>query len=142
MFNGVNHKMDKAVVKLIEDFACFDGWQEKYSFIIELGRDLSSMDESLKVPEKIVEGCSSQVWLHCYMQNHKVFFTADSDAHIVKGLLSIVLLISSGKSKNEILNIDYQEIFSKLQLMNHLTPIRSNGLASVVKRIKTLASEI
>ena len=75
------------------------------------------------------------------MQNQKVFFTADSDAHIVKGLLSIVLLISSGKSKNEILNMNYQEIFSKLQLMNHLTPIRSNGLLSVVKRIKTLASE-
>lgn len=130
--------MDKTVVKLIEDFACFDGWQEKYSFIIELGRALPSMDKSLKVPEKIVEGCSSQVWLHYYIQNQKVFFTADSDAHIVKGLLSIVLLISSGKSKNEILDTDYQEIFSKLELMNHLTQIRSNGLLSVVKHIKTL----
>ena len=107
-----------------------------------MGKDLLFMDKTHKVPGKIVEGCSSRVWLHCHTEDKKLFFTADSDSHIVKGLLYIVLLISSGKTKNEIFTIDYQEIFSELELTNHLMPSRSNGLVAVVKRIKALAGNL
>ena len=133
--------MKKNINKLIADFNCFEEWQEKYTYIIELGKELAVLDKNLKVPANIVEGCSSQVWLHYCQKNGLFFFAADSDAHIVKGLLYIVIMISNGKTKEEIMGLNFEKIFSELQLVKHLTPIRSNGLIAVVKRIKSLVRE-
>ena len=133
--------MNQRIKQVIKEFELFTDWEEKYSYIIELGKKLPGLDELQKIDSNKVEGCVSQVWLVAKQKENKCYFDADSDALIVRGLLAIVLRIFSGLTKEEILNTDFQELFDNLGLKNHLTPSRSNGLFAVVGKIKSMASE-
>lgn len=124
--------------KIINDFSLFDEWDEKYGYIIELGKKLSPFSEEYKTEEYKIKGCQSQVWLHAYLQDDKVFFEADSDAIIVKGLVSLLIKILSGHKPQEIANADLY-FMEKIGMKQHLSPTRSNGLASMVKQMKLYA---
>ncbi len=124
--------------EIIEDFELFDDWEGKYEYIIDLGKTLPSMPDEFKTEENIIKGCQSVVWLHAEKQGDKVIFLADSQAIIVKGLVSMLLKVLSGHSPNEILNADLFFI-EKVGLSGHLAQTRSNGLASMVKQMKTYA---
>ncbi|NRA73193.1 MAG: SufE family protein [Rickettsiales bacterium] len=132
--------MDKEIKQIIDEFEMFSDWQEKYSYIIDIGKKLPELDESQKIDANKVSGCVSQVWLIFSRAGNKYYFNADSDALIVKGLLAIVLRVFSGKTKEQIINTNFQELFEKLDLNNHLTPTRSNGLFAVVNKIVTSVS--
>jgi len=128
------------IENIIENFDLLDDWEDKYRYLIELGQALPELDESQHVDSNKVQGCVSQVWLVTRTDTLEgsphLFFTGDSDAHIVKGLIAISFAIFSGKSAKQILDTDALEVFAKIGLNDHLTPQRSNGLASMVKRIK------
>ena len=125
--------------ELIENFEFLDSWEEKYSYIIELGSQLEPLDEEYRTEDWKVRGCQSQVWLEPKIENGKFYFKGDSDAFIVKGLIAIVLMIYSNKSAQEIKEIEVEEIFAKLGLQEHLSPSRRNGLFSMVEKIKEYA---
>lgn len=121
--------------EIISEFDFFDEWDEKYGYIIELGKKLEPLDDSHKTAENIIKGCQSQVWLISKLEDGKVFFTADSDAIIVKGLASLLIRVLSGQSPDDIINTDLN-FLEKIGMMQHLSPTRSNGLASMVKQMK------
>jgi cysteine desulfuration protein SufE len=127
--------MNQEIKQILEEFEILSDWQDKYSYIIDLGKQLSPLPESEKTEANKVSGCVSQVWIISTIKDGQYYFTADSDAFIVKGLLAIVLRIFSGKTREEILSTDFQALFNKLGFANHLSPSRSNGLFAVVKRI-------
>ncbi len=131
--------MNKEIKQLIEEFEIFDDWEERYSYIIELGKKLPKLKPNQKIDINKVSGCVSQTWLVHETINDVFYFCADSDALIVKGLLAIVIKIYSGKTKEEIRQIDFMDIFEKLGLKNNLTPSRSNGLFSVIKKIQEIS---
>ena len=128
------------------DFAVLDDWEDRYRYIIELGRALPPMAPEIKTEESKVRGCASQVWLVSEVSDRGpergrvLFFEGDSDAHIVRGLIAILFAIYDGKRANEILATDANPIFAGLGLKEHLTPQRSNGFASMVGRIKADAA--
>ena len=125
--------------KIIEEFLLFEDWEDKYSYIIDLGKKLSQLDDKHKTDNNMVVGCSSQVWLISHKDNYnKFFFLADSDSYIVKGLIAILLRIFSGKTAEEIQNINIEDFFLSLGLKQHLSPNRSNGFFSMVNKIKKL----
>jgi cysteine desulfuration protein SufE len=125
--------------KIIEEFSLFEDWEDKYSYIIDLGKKLSPLDDKHKTDHNMVVGCSSQVWLISHKDKYnKYFFLADSDAYIVKGLIAILLRIFSGKTAEEIQNINIEDFFLSLGLKQHLSPNRSNGFFSMVNKIKKL----
>ncbi len=123
---------------LIETFGLFDDWEEKYEYIIDLGKKLPGLAEAHKTEDNIIKGCQSVVWLHAHLQDGKVVFEADSQAIIVKGLVSMLLQVLSGHTPEEILNADLYFI-EKTGLSSHLAQTRSNGLASMVKQMKAYA---
>ena len=123
-----------------ESFALLDDWSDRYRFLIELGGELPPMPEELKVPEHKVRGCLSQVWLVGRREGDRLHFLADSDAHIVRGLVALVLLALGDKTPAEILQTDMQPILQRLGLDKHLSPGRSNGLHSMIERIKAIAA--
>ena len=127
--------MNKEITCIIKEFETFDDWQDKYFYIIDIGKKLSKLDKSQKIDANKVDGCISQIWLVSEQKNGKYYFVADSDALIVKGLLAIVLRVFSGRTKEQILRNNFQELFNNLGLANHLTPSRSNGLFAVIKKI-------
>lgn len=119
-----------------ENFALLDEWEDRYRYLIELGKQLPEMPDTLKTDANKVRGCASQVWLATENSNGKLFFKGDSDAHIVRGLIAILFGIYNERSAEEILSTDAQVSFSELGLADHLTPQRSNGFASMVERIR------
>lgn len=121
-----------------ETFEFMDEWEDRYRFIIDLGRNLPDFDEGDQTEENRVHGCTSKVWLVYDKVDGKVIFKGDSDAHIVRGLISIILMIFSGKTPAEILATDAKGILSELGLSQHLSPMRTNGLFSMVERIKAI----
>ena len=129
------------------DFALLDEWEDRYRYVIELGRTLKSLPDELRVEANKVRGCASQVWLVPSIKTQngsgapQLTFEADSDAHIVRGLIAILFAIYNGKRADEILAIDPEPIFAELGLKEHLTRQRSNGLASMVARIRSDAAE-
>ena len=123
---------------LIETFALFDDWEEKYEYIIDLGKKLPGLDEKYKTEDNIIKGCQSVVWLHADLRDGKVIFEADSQAIIVKGLVSMLLQVLSGHTPDEILEADLYFI-EKTGLSSHLAQTRSNGLAAMVKQMKAYA---
>jgi cysteine desulfuration protein SufE len=129
------------VADLIDDFALLDDWEDRYRYVIELGRGLEPFDEAARTDANKVRGCASQVWLKTSVEpdgeNPTLIFTGDSDAHIVRGLIAILFEAYSGHRASEILALDAVEIFRKLGLHEHLTPQRSNGFAAMVERIRT-----
>lgn len=119
----------------IEDFSLFDESDEKYSYIIELGRKLSTLDEKHKIPANEIKGCQSKVWLNSYLDNNKVIFEADSDGAISKGVISLLIKVLSGHEPDEIINTDLYFI-EKIGMNSLLSMNRANGLASMVKNMK------
>lgn len=124
--------------KLVEDFELFDDWEQKYEYIIDLGKKLPVMNEDHKCEDNIIKGCQSVVWLNSDFRDGKVWFEADSQAIIVKGLVNMLLMTLSGHSPQEILAADLYFI-DKIGLTSHLAQTRANGLSSMVKQMKTYA---
>ena len=124
--------------EIIEEFAIYDDWMDKYEYIIELGKELPKIEEELKTQERIIEGCQSQVWLHSFSENGKLRFTADSDAIITKGIIGLLIRVLDNETPQEIAKCDLFFI-NEIGLHEHLSPTRSNGLASMVKKIKMSA---
>lgn len=126
---------------IIDDFALIDDWEERYRYVIELGRSLPVLPDSARTEENRVRGCASQVWLETNVTKNErgepvLSFRADSDAHIVRGLVAIILSLYSDKTAREILETDALGAFEKIGLIEHLTPQRSNGVRSMVDRIR------
>lgn len=128
------------VDELIENFELLGDWESRFAYLIDLGKALPPMDEADKCEDNRVHGCQAQVWMKFDPEAEgKITISADSDAFIVKGLIAVLLLIYSGKSAREILNTDGSAVLSKLQLAEHLSPTRKNGLFHMVQRIRELA---
>jgi cysteine desulfuration protein SufE len=121
--------------EIIEEFETFDDWMQKYEYIIDLGKSLPLIDGKYKTADHLIKGCQSQVWLHSEKKEGKVFFTADSDAIITKGMVALMIRVLSGHTPDEIMNakLDFVE---KIGLTQHLSPTRSNGLVSMIKQMK------
>lgn len=126
---------------IIETLCFFDDWEERYKYIIELGRELPPLDAAQRTDEHLVRGCQSQVWLASQQRDGRLFFAADSDAFIVKGLLAVVLAAYNGKRPAEIRDFDIEQYFEQLNLIKHLSVTRGNGLRAMVKRIQATATE-
>ena len=124
--------------EIIEDFDLFDDWMERYEFIIETGKTLPQIDEDNKSDDNIIKGCQSKVWLHADYIDGKLQFTADSDAILTKGIISLLLKVYNDQSPDEILSNDPYFI-DEIGLKEHLSPTRANGLLSMVKQIKLFA---
>ncbi len=134
--------MSTTLQDVLEAFSLLDDWTDKYRYIIELGRTLPELPDALKTQENKVLGCQSQVWLVLAQHTPEdglFHFRADSDAHIVRGLVALVLAIFDGKTRDEIAALDPRPIFAELGLDQHLSQGRTNGLLSMVGRIKQLA---
>ena len=134
--------MDITIDRIMQNFDVLTDWEDRYRYIIELGRKLPPFDEEYKVDDNLVRGCVSQVWLVTDVRDGDppvIEFRADSDAQIVKGLVAILLSLYSGKTAREILTADIRSIFQKLDLARHLSINRANGFAAMVKRIHELA---
>jgi cysteine desulfuration protein SufE len=123
---------------IIEDFSFFSDWMDKYEYIIQLGKELPLIEDQYKTEDNLIKGCQSKVWLHADYKDGKIFFTADSDAIITKGLVSMVILVLSGHSPKDIVDAEIYFI-DAIGLRNHLSPTRSNGLLSMLKQIKLYA---
>ncbi len=132
--------MLQTLEQLREDFSYLDDWEDRYKHVIELGRSLDVMPEALKTPATKVNGCASQVWIHSRIiaspEGPRLQLQGDSDALIVKGLIAIAFMVYAPLSAKDITTTDALPVFAELGLQDHLTPQRSNGLASMVKRIK------
>jgi len=124
--------------EIIADFELFGDWMDKYEYIIQLGKDLPLIDPQYKIDENLIRGCQSKVWMHAEFKDGKIFFTADSDAVITKGLVSLVIRVLSGHTPREIVDAELTFI-DAIGLSSHLSPTRSNGLLSMVKQIKLYA---
>lgn len=121
--------------ELISDFSFMDEWMDKYEYIIQLGKDLPLIDAQYKTADNLIKGCQSQVWLHAEMKDGLLYFTADSDALITKGLVSLMVSVLSGHTPKEIAEADVFFI-DAVGLSSHLSPTRSNGLLSMLKQMK------
>lgn len=124
--------------EIVEEFALFDEWMDKYEHIIELGKDLPLIDEQYKTDENLIKGCQSKVWLHAALKDGKIIFTADSDAIITKGIVGLVIRVFSDHTPQEIIDADLFFI-DQIGLQEHLSPTRSNGLLSMLKQIRMYA---
>ena len=126
--------------ELIENFELLDDWEDKYRYIIDLGAGLPPLEDRFRTEEWKVRGCQSQVWLVPEKKDGRLFFKGDSDAAIVKGIISVVLTIFSGKTPEEILQVDVDSLFGRLGLEEHLSPSRRNGLGAMSEKIRYDAS--
>lgn len=130
--------IDEVQQEIIDEFSVFDDWMDKYALIIEQGNALGKLEEQYKTPDNIIEGCQSRVWLHTEFRDGKLYFEAESDAVIVKGLLALVLRVFSGRTPDEIIDTDLR-FMKEIGLTEHLSPTRSNGLLAVIKQIRFYA---
>jgi cysteine desulfuration protein SufE len=124
--------------RLIEDFALFDDWMDKYEYLIQLGKELPLIPEQYKTDDNLIKGCQSKVWLHADYRDGRLYFSADSDAQITKGLVSMVVQVLSGHTPREIAEADLYFI-QAIGLQSHLSPTRANGLLSMLKQIRMYA---
>ena len=130
--------LKEAAEELVQDFDLFEDWADKYEYIISLGKDLPKMKAEKKVEDNVVKGCQSLVWLTAEAKNGKVFFEADSDAIITKGIIALLVKVFNGQPASEIVNNDLFFI-DQIGLKEHLSPNRSNGLVAMIKKMKTYA---
>ena len=130
------------IQELIDDFAFLDDWEDRYMHVIEMGKALTPLSPSEQNDENKVSGCVSQVWLVHELRDGKLYFRGDSDAHIVKGLVAIVLEIFSGRTPQDIRALDAESIIKNLGLAEHLSTQRANGLKSMIARIQNTANEL
>lgn len=136
-------KMDKTLNdvenEVVEEFSMFDEWLDKYEYLIELGKSLKDFPESSKTDDNLIKGCQSRVWLSSRIEEGKIFFNADSDAIITKGIISLLIRIYSGRTPEEILSSDFS-VVDKIGLKENLSPTRANGLVSMIARIRETAA--
>lgn len=130
----LNEKQDD----IISEFEIYDDWMDKYEYIIELGKELPKIDDNLKTPDRLIEGCQSQVWLNSELEAGNMRFTADSDAIITKGIIGLLIRVLDNEKPEAIAQSELYFI-DKIGLHEHLSPTRSNGLASMVQKIKMSA---
>lgn len=131
----MNKTIEEIEDEIVEEFSLFDEWMDKYEYIIELGKNLPSMDESLKTEDRKVSGCQSQVWLNTKAENGIVLFEADSDAIITKGLVGLLVRVLSGQRPENVINANLGFI-DKIGMKEHLSPNRANGLVAMIKHMK------
>lgn len=124
--------------EIVDEFAMFDDWMQRYEYIIELGKSLPLIDELYKKDENLIKGCQSRVWLHADKENDKIVFTADSDAILTKGIIAILIRTFSNQDPVDVMNADMTFI-DEIGLKEHLSPTRANGLVSMIKQIKLYA---
>ena len=124
--------------EIIEEFSDFDDWMDKYQMLIDLGNDLSPLDEQYKTPQHLIDGCQSRVWLQCDYADGKLHFQAESDALIVKGIIALLIRVLNDHTPQEILDADLYFI-EQIGLKDHLSPTRSNGLLAMVKQMRMYA---
>ena len=124
--------------EIIDDFALFDDWTEKYQYIIELGQKLPSLDEQYKTDDRKIKGCQSSVWLHAYAKDGRIYFDADSDSTFVKGEIALLIRVLSGQSPDEIVHSELKFI-DAIGLRQHVAVTRANGLAAMIKQMKLYA---
>lgn len=130
---------DITAADIIDTLSFFDSWEERYKYIIDLGRELPPLADEHRIEDNLVRGCQSQVWLVHDLQDGRLRFAADSDAHIVRGLLGVVLAAYNDKTPAEVLAFDIDAYFDELNLIKHLSPTRGNGLRAMVGRIRATA---
>ena len=135
-----NKTLEQAEAEVVETFSLYDEWLDKYEYLIELGKNLDSYPESSKTDDKLIKGCQSRVWLDWTMKDGRIFFTADSDAIITKGIISLLISLYSGRTPQEIAASDFGFI-NKIGLKENLSPTRANGLVSMIATIKAVAAE-
>jgi len=133
--------IQQAEQQLIEEFSYFSDWMDKYSYIIELGKELPLIDVQYKTQQHLISGCQSQVWLHAEEQDGRIIFTADSDAIITKGIVNLLIKVLSNRTPQEILEARL-DFIDEIGLRAHLSPTRSNGLNAMLKQMKMYATAL
>ena len=124
--------------EIVDEFSLFDNWEDKYEYIIDLGKKLQPLDPKFRIEENKIKGCQSQVWLVANEQDGRIYFRADSDAVIVRGLVSMLIRVLSGHTPDDIINAKL-DFINKIGMTTHLAQTRSNGLLSMVKQMKNYA---
>lgn len=132
--------LKEAEDEVVDSFSMYDEWLDKYEYLIDLGKNLAPYPDSSKTDDRLIKGCQSRVWLDYQMKDGKLWFTADSDAIITKGIISLLVSIYSGRTPEEIASSDFSFI-EKIGLKENLSPTRANGLASMIATIKAVALE-
>lgn len=130
--------IEELEAQIVEEFEVFTDWMDKYEYIIELGKSVPMLEESKKREENLIAGCQSRVWLDCTISDGKLYFSADSDAIITKGIISLLIRVYNGQSAEDILNSSFGFI-EKIGLKENLSPTRANGLLSMIQKIKLYA---
>ena len=126
--------------EVVDEFSMFDEWLDKYEYLIELGKSLKDYPETDKTDDYLIKGCQSRVWLNYKVENGRIYFNADSDAIITKGIISLLIKIYSGRTPEEILSSDFS-VVDRIGLKENLSPTRANGLVSMIAKIKETAAE-
>ncbi len=124
--------------EIIEEFAAFDEWMDKYSYLIEIGNDLEGFKDEWRLEQNLIEGCQSKVWVHAEIQDGKIIYSADSDAIITKGIIALLIRVLSGRTPDEILSSQLNFV-EEIGLKDHLSPTRSNGLLAMMKQMHLYA---
>lgn len=135
-----NKSLQEAENEVIDTFSMYDEWLDKYEYLIDLGKNLEAYPEECKTEDKLIKGCQSRVWLDHKVQDGRIYFKADSDAIITKGIISLLISVYSGRTPEEIASSDFGFI-EKIGLKENLSPTRANGLASMIATIKAVALE-
>lgn len=135
-----NKSLQEAENEVVDTFSMYDEWLDKYEYLIDLGKNLEAYPEDCKTENKLIKGCQSRVWLDYKVQDGKIYFKADSDAIITKGIISLLISVYSGRTPEEIASSDFGFI-EKIGLKENLSPTRANGLASMIATIKAVALE-
>ena len=132
--------LEEAKQSVIDDFSMYDEWLDKYEYLIDLGKNMEAYPETEKTEDKLIKGCQSRVWLDWRLEGGKLYFKADSDAIITKGIISLLISVYSGRTPNEIAADDFSFI-NRIGLKENLSPTRANGLVSMIDTIKAVALE-
>lgn len=135
-----NKSLQEAENEVVDTFSMYDEWLDKYEYLIDLGKNPEAYPEECKTEDKLIKGCQSRVWLDYKVQDGKIYFKADSDAIITKGIISLLISVYSGRTPEEIASSDFGFI-EKIGLKENLSPTRANGLASMIATIKAVALE-
>ncbi len=128
----------ETIDQIVSEFGYFDDWMDKYNYLIEMGKSLPMIEEKYKVDSNLITGCQSRVWLHADLEDGRIFFTADSDAVITKGIVNLLIRVFSGHTPQEIVEA-HTDFLDSIGLKEHLSPTRSNGLLSMMKQMKLYA---
>ncbi len=137
----IKNSLQEAEQEVVDEFSTFDEWLDKYEYLIDLGKNLESYPEEKKTEEKLIKGCQSRVWLDFHVDGGRIFFSADSDAIITKGIISLLISVYSGRKPQEILGSDFSFI-EKIGLKENLSPTRANGLLAMITKIRETAAGV